>query len=285
MKDNAQNKSAACSLPCLNTNNSTERVEKQSRKLSSAHRKTAFALRENVGLLVVRYGLSNVGFMTLTFSKNISDMREAQRRFNSLASHVLTNRYLAWICVVQRHMTGRVHFHLIVAIGRDIRAGINFAEVKCKNYSSANVALRGEWTFWRGMARRYGFGRVELLPIKSTAQAVAKYVSEYIEKHIGNRETADKGARLVRYSRGTNHFSSRFSWNTPNAKLWRRKLQLFAERFGFTSENYSEGFRQQFGDRWLFHLNPLVQSIELSQELRGNTLEAAFRAALTMQER
>jgi hypothetical protein len=43
-------------------------------------------------------------------------------------------------------------------------------------------------------APKYGFGRTELLPIKKTAEGVAKYVGKYVAKHIGQRLPADKGA-------------------------------------------------------------------------------------------
>ena len=67
----------------------------------------------------------------------------------------------------------------------DIRTGFHFAAVKRGDYRSASAYLRREWRFWRATAPKYGFGRTELLPIKKTAEGVAKYVGKYIAKHIG----------------------------------------------------------------------------------------------------
>jgi hypothetical protein len=244
-------------------------------------------LRENVRLLVEAHGLARIGFMTLTFARNIRDIREAQRRFNSLASHVLTKRYRDWICVVERHQSQRVHFHLVVAVGHDIRAGIDFAEIERKNYASVNPALYDEWDFWRATAKKYGFGRVQLMPVKTNAEAIANYVAKYIEKHVGCRIRADKGARLVRYSKNANPVTSRYSWNTTNGGLWRRKLKLFAERHGLTAVTYAEGFRRRYGKKWTCRLTPLIQSIELPtglghDESAQKSLEAAFQVARTM---
>lgn len=49
---------------------------------------------------------------------------------------------------------------------------------------------------------RYGFGRAELLPIRSYAGGIARYVGKYLEKGSQFRGEQFKGARMVRYSRG-----------------------------------------------------------------------------------
>ena len=41
-----------------------------------------------------------------------------------------------------------------------------------------------------------------MLPICSTAEAIAKYTGGYIAKHMQNRKECDKGVRLVRYGKG-----------------------------------------------------------------------------------
>ncbi|MBU6402480.1 MAG: hypothetical protein KGS61_19340, partial [Verrucomicrobia bacterium] len=142
-----------------------------------------------------------------------------------------------------------------------IRTGFDFDAVKRKDCRSASEYLRSEWAFWRHTAEKYGFGRTELLPIKSTGEAVAEYVGKYIGKHIGNRLPQDKGARLVRYSRGTNRATARFSWCTPGAALWRTKLGLLCRALGLTSDNYTEKFREWYGARWSHTLAPIVESL------------------------
>jgi hypothetical protein len=149
--------------------------------------------------LAKRFGLERLGFLTLTFADNVQVLQEANRRFHSLDTHVIRRRYERAIAVPERQKSGRVHFHLVVVAGADIRSGADFEAFKRKDYRSANPALRSEWAFWRGTAPRFRFGRTELLPVKSTPEGMARYVGKYISKHVRARTAGDKGARLVRY--------------------------------------------------------------------------------------
>jgi hypothetical protein len=159
----------------------------------------------------------------------------------------------------------RPHYHLLVVMAEDIRTGFDFAAVKRGHYGSASEYLRREWKFWRDMAPKYGFGRTELLPIKKTAEGVAKYIGKYISKHIGQRLPEDKGARLVRYSKGTNRIGIRFSWVSPGAYMWRSKLGTFCRMMNLNSDNYKIFLKEWFGKNWIYHLYPLIQSIKLSE--------------------
>ena len=225
-------------LPCLNTNNSNERKIERSDSPSAAHRKTAFALKLNVLWLIERYGLERIGFLTLTFARHVVSFKEAQKALHSLMTGVLKKRYPEYIIVMERMDSKRIHYHLLVVLAEDIRTGFDFAAVKRGDYRSAGDYLRREWKFWRETAPKYGFGRTELLPIKKTAEGVAKYVGKYVAKHIGQRLPEDKGARLVRYSQGTNRVSTRFFWHTPGADMWRAKLGTFCRMLNLNSDNY-----------------------------------------------
>jgi hypothetical protein len=116
-----------------------------------------------------------------------------------------------------------------VVLPDDIRTGFNFDAVHQGDYRTAGAALRSEWAYWRNTARAYGFGRTELLPVRSTSEAIGRYVGKYISKHISHREVRDRGVRLVEYSRGARMCRTRFAWATENAAAWRRKVALFAE--------------------------------------------------------
>jgi hypothetical protein len=74
-----------------------------------------------------------------------------------------------------------------VVLDADIRTGLDFAAVAMRDYRTAPAALKSEWAFWRETAPRYGFGRTELLPIKSTAEGFSKYVGKYIAKQAIHR--------------------------------------------------------------------------------------------------
>jgi len=226
-------------LPCLNSNISTEnRVrgkegEENSplrlAKLSTQHRKSAFVLKESIELLAAKFSIENLGFLTLTFKDHVLSPKEAQRRFNSLVSHVIKVRYREYVGVMERQKSGRIHYHILVVLDSDIRTGFDFDQVSNGNYKSASQVLRSEWAFWRKTAPKYRFGRTELLPVKSSIEAMAKYVGKYISKHIEARTLEDKGVRLVRYSRGARAGTTRFMFQSDGSQAWRRKVATFAQ--------------------------------------------------------
>ncbi|WP_052678194.1 rolling circle replication-associated protein [Escherichia coli] len=130
------------SLPCLYSNNSIENHLNSLRfdsleaardaafQLNTQVRKSASCLAWNVEFLCSKFGIENLGFLTLTFRDHVLDPKEAQRRFNSLRTNVLRERYQADIRVVERQKSGRIHYHLLVVIGEDIRTGFDLMLVR-----------------------------------------------------------------------------------------------------------------------------------------------------------
>ncbi len=270
----------AAGLPCLSSNNSIQTATGNTpespalidfQRFSTQHKKSATALAWNVEFLAGKYSLERLGFLTLTFAQDIKDPIEAQRRFNSLASNVLRDRYADYIRIWERTKKGRIHYHLLVVLPEDIRTGFSFVEAEFGVYTSAPKALRSEWAFWRSTAKEYGFGRTELLPIRSTAEGIARYVGKYISKHMAQREERDKGFRLVEYSRGARQVSTRFAFNTTGSRDWRRKLELFcAYVSGF--KGYCIGFedlKNELGPQWAFHHREFIANLPLCQVESG----------------
>jgi len=211
-----------------------------------------------------RYGLEKLGFLTLTFRDNLQDLREAQRRFNSLNTGILRGRYARAIGCWERQNRGAVHFHLVVTLATDIRTGFDFSAIERRDYRSASPDLRSEWAFWRETAPRYGFGRTELLPIRSTAEGIARYVGSYVSAHVRQRGDGDKGARVVRFlgfKAGDRQFGARFAWNTTNGWMWRTKVRLFAESCGVHD---MEKLTALFGPRWAYMLQPAILATSLA---------------------
>lgn len=258
-------------LPCLNRNNSDGGQVNESDPappvsqilLSTSHRKSAAALIMNVANFCTKFGIEKVGFLTLTFGDHVTDYREAQRRFNSLRKMVLKHRYLDWIRVIERQKSGRIHYHLLVALSEDIRTGFDFSAIEKHDYRSANKALRDQWAFWREVAPKYNFGRTELLPVKSNSEGISKYVGKYIGKSIENRLPEDKGCRLVEYSSGARMASSKFQFVSKGSSEWRRKVSIFvhyiAENTGCTPT--FEGMRQMLGSGWAYQWREFILSL------------------------
>jgi hypothetical protein len=264
-------------LPCLYSNNSIEGgqgvpvglpeetpqvVADKVNILQSNHRKTAALLAWTVKELAEVHGLEKLGFLTLTFADHVTDPKEAQRRLNSLLSNVINDRYGSWVRVFERQVSGRIHYHLLVVLGDDIRTGFDFAGIAQGDYHTACPALKSEWAFWRECARSYGFGRTELLPVKSTSEGIARYVGKYISKHIEHREERDKGVRLVAISKGARVGSTRFAWATDKSFLWRRKLKLLASVLGVSEVSQ---MASKYGARWAYKLKDVLARFQLNE--------------------
>lgn len=231
--------------------------------LSPYARKSAFVLIQNTEKFINSVGKNNVGFLTLTFKENVTDHKEAIRRFKSFLKHYLNKNFGSWMRISERQKRGAWHFHILVDCRQDIRTGVNFDEIYGKTgrkkYSSCSPYLRSLWQSLREACEKYGFGRSELLPIESNVAAMAKYIGKYLSKHNCWRDPSDKGIRLAGYSGKSTRSNTKFSWNTEGSKEWRKKLEKFAEIHEFTSH---EEFNHNFGSSWAHKLRPFILLVD-----------------------
>lgn len=100
------------------------------------------------------------------------------------------------------------------------------------------------------------------MPIRSSAEAISRYVGKYISKHIGNREERDKGVRLAGFSKAARVGTSRFAWATPGSWVWRCKLKTLAESLGVKE---IAGMTTKFGPRWPFYVRDVVARFQLQK--------------------
>lgn len=271
----------ADSLPCLYSNNSPEidlitgqaiadnPVLALVSVLTPYHKKQAQSLYLNVERLVNKEAKSpnHVGFLTLTFPDNVKDYKEASRRFDSFSKNFLLKHsdFGHWICTKEQQKRGSWHYHLLICLSQDIKSGVNFEELSQRRYTSASAYLRNLWKELREAMPKYNFGRSELQPIKSNAEAMGRYIGKYISKHIGSRDNSSKGARLVTYSQGWVKNSMKMSWNTDNAKLWRTKVKMFAWNNGCT-ELYQ--LKEKLGSTWAYkHQDDILNIFDIITEL------------------
>lgn len=267
-------------LPCLNRNNSINKFN----ELSTSHKKSTYALELNSHSFVKHCGFNNVGFLTLTFSDDIQDRQEAQRRFNSLRTNFLNEHFKGYVRVMERCKSGRIHYHLLVDCGCDIRSGLDFRKLQAKDYRSANANLRRFWRLLRSELPKYGFGRAELLPIKTNEKQLAKYISKYIGKHIEQRKPEDKGARLCQFSSNGvwKIATTRFSFWSDGYREWLRKLRLFIDLtiysllkdYGISPssneiDDIDKFFKGVLGNKWIFTNADNIFNIDNTMERLG----------------
>jgi hypothetical protein len=223
-----------------------------------------------------RYGLHRLGFLTLTFADHVLSPAEAQRRYRSLRTGVLSKRYVAFLRVFERQKSGRIHYHLLVVLPEDVRDGVDFEAFGRGDYRSASAYLRSEWAFWRVTAKAYRFGRTELMPIRSTEEGIGRYVGKYIGKHHAARKAEDKGVRLVEYSTGARMARTRFGWVTDGAAAWRSKVRLFAQIMGQRDGvDYSDlaALGARF-PRWPFYYRKFILDLPLLTPPPGHAMDS-----------
>lgn len=255
-------------FPCLNKNNSSVDIK----QLTTAQKKSAYALERNVKSFVEYFGLDNVGFLTLTFADHVTDRIEAQRRFNILRTEFLKKYYPNYIRVIERTKSGRIHYHLLVSTRENIRKGLNFNQIAQRNYKSASAAIRKHWERLRNTLPKYGFGRAELLPIKSNSKGLSKYIAKYIGKTIGNRLPEDKGMRLCQTSQDLEGRwkivrNCNFQFVSRGSKLMRSCIGRFVyfvamvfDDCNFNYLNYTEKLRDYLGQYWFYKNRDLIFS-------------------------
>tara|TARA_B110001450_G_C17586987_1_gene467349 strand:+ start:271 stop:1164 length:894 start_codon:yes stop_codon:yes gene_type:complete len=260
------------SLPCLNSIICTENPLTTSigtNKLSTNHKKSAFILGESVRIFCDTHKITHTGFLTLTFPITLRDPKLAQKRLHSFMTNVLTPRYKNHISVFERQESGSIHYHFLISLAQDIKTGINFEQLEKRNYKTANKYLKAEWKFLREIAPNYGFGRTELLPVKTNEQAMAKYIGKYIAKHVEVREYQDKGIKLVRYSDGARIGNNRFNFISEGSKLWRQKLRQFAvvveDHVPHAIINSPLDFKKYLGPSWAYKNRDYILNIELDK--------------------
>ena len=296
--------SAKRSVPCLDSNNCIETEQtgeikqlpvgyenpkgQSLNEFSTSYRKSTAALEMNVKAFIETFGLDKVGFLTLTFADDVTDPKEAQRRFHSLRTNFLKRHFPEYVCVYERTKKGRIHFHLLVNTRLNIRRGLNFRQLsdnsipRKERYKSANPYLRQLWTLLRENVGKYGFGRTELLPVKTNSKGLSRYVSKYIAKHIDSRLPEDKGYRLVRTSMDKKSMwkvaNSNFAFVSKGSKEWRRKLKKWVELWipylnkwaewnsrtlpSINQDNYNTVLASVLSPKWAFRNREVILTME-----------------------
>ena len=152
-----------------------------------------------------------------------------------------------------------------------------FQSAGSRKLSVGKCRAPGRMGLWRQTAGDFGFGRTELLPVKSCAEAVAVYIGKYIGKSITCRTEQDKGVRLVEYSKDARMASSRFQFVSSGSAQWRRKVALFAQivaKLHGKPINSLDDLAETLGSRWAYNNRPFISALPDSEEIEIQEEEA-----------
>lgn len=251
-------------------------LSKEPIRMPGTKAKQAKALAFNIKWMGETFGVERLGFLTLTVGDtvngrfvNVKARAEASRRFNSILNRI-RERYRCGVVVTERHKNGGIHFHLVVVLPFDARTGFDFEAVKRRDYRSVSKSLRDEWAWWRDNQDRYGFGRHELMPVKSNEEAIGRYVAKYLSKSWEERTDDDYGGRCVRYfgrwsASGVKcgpPMSARHGAMTPRAQAWReclKQVQFVTKQLG--AEVNEQNIKENNGPRWAWRFTRQIQSV------------------------
>ena len=144
---------------------------------------------------------------------------------------------------------------------------------------------------------RYGFGRSQLIPIRTGVEAISRYMATYMVNNLKGRKAYDKGARLTRYSRNWKEVIDKhgnkikiliysksspiLAWNSDNGKKWRQQLKLFfVHIMGYPSSLWTDEkdnlaskiLKDRFGPSWAYHLQNDIMNLTKEKILEGKTI-------------
>ena len=256
----ADGKSAGCGaqatlprLPCLKSSNLNGRT----------NRKPLFAAQQNMRGYVARVGEDRIGVLTVTTADECRSLREFQRRWNSLMTNFVRRLWKSGVWVRERQVrTGNWHGHALVDVGFEIRPGFPFEEVARRNYRNVDGRVRDFWKQLREKAPRYGFGRTELLPIKSNSDWAIKYLTSYLGKALFSEKTVgEENSRLFGMWGCVRTAYSRFDW--VSGRIVRRKKAWLAWAHGLEGE---DAFSRRYGNRWWFRLGESLMRVILPED-------------------
>ncbi len=109
--------------------------------------------------------------------------------------------------------------------------------------------------------RRYKFGRFQLCPIRTCGKAMGRYLSGYLAKGYAGRKPGEKRYRMYGCSRAASKkrmAGAQFCWVGGNARVWRKKVALVAQRFGCRD---MDSLNRRFGRRWAYKLREFILAL------------------------
>lgn len=128
-------------------------------------------------------------------------------------------------------------------------------------YANVDPRLRALSRFLREKAASHGFGRVELLPLKYSGAACARYFTKYLTKAVGSDKlVGEERCRLFGIWGGRRFVYSRFSFRS--SRILQRKKEWLAATLGYNSP-------AEIGNitpHWWFHFGRVLSDVILPLE-------------------
>ena len=159
--------------------------------------------------------------------------------------------------------SGNWHAHAVVNVGFDIKTGFPFDQVRRSFSANVDPRIRELWKRLRKRGADYGFGRIELLPLKASGKACARYLTKYLAKAFGyTKSEGEEKCRLFGVWGGVRSVRSPFS--SVNSRIMRKRKEWMAAEFDIAD---LDGFKRTFGLHWWFHLGSALRDVILPESI------------------
>lgn len=256
MEDNGERPDAVASatapaLPSLKKDNC----------ITNGRYRSVFVARENIQLFIWKTGERNVGALTVT-AADCLEVREFQDKWHSYLNALRKELPTGMWTRERQPRSGNWHAHAAVNVGWDIKSDFPREQVAKGFYANVNPKLRALWKYLREKASTHGFGRVELLPLKYSGAACAKYFTKYLTKAVASEKAVgDEKCRLFGVWGGARFVYGRFSF--LSSRIVQKRKQWLAEALELHD---AAQLRQVLGRHWWFHFGSVLLDVVMPIE-------------------
>jgi hypothetical protein len=256
MEDNGERPDAVASatapaLPSLKKDNC----------ISNGRYRSVFVAQENIRLFIWKCGDENIGALTVT-AADCLEVREFQEKWHSFLNALKKELPCGMWTRERQPRSGNWHAHAAVNVGWDIKSDFPRDQVAKGFYANVNPKLRALWKYLREKAATHGLGRVELLPLKYSGAACAKYFTKYLTKAVASEKNAgDEKCRLFGAWGGVRFVHSRFSF--LSSRIVQKRKAWLAEALEL---QHPTELRQMLGPHWWFHFGEALSQVVMPPE-------------------
>ena len=251
-------KSAGCGapaplprLPCLKKDNC----------IVNGRYRSVFVAQENIRLYIWKSGEQNVGALTVT-AVDCLEASEFQEKWHSYLN-ALKKIFPSGMWTRERQpRSGNWHAHGAVNVGWDIQTNFPRDQVQRRFYANVDPRLRELWKYLREKAESHGFGRVELLPLKYSGAACARYFTKYLTKALGSEKSlGEEKCRLFGVWGGVRFIRPRFTF--CSSRIIQKRKRWLAEMLELPDETY---LAKSLGQRWWFHFGKALCEVIMPED-------------------
>jgi len=229
--------------------------------ISNGRYRSVFVAQENIRLFIWKCGEQNIGSLTVT-AAGCLEVREFQDKWHSYLNALKKELPSGMWTRERQPRSGNWHAHAAVNVGWDIKSEFPRDQVAKGFYANVDSRLRKLWKHLREGAASRGLGRVELLPLKYSGAACAKYFTKYLTKAVASEKSVgDEKCRLFGVWGGMRFVHPRFSFLSSRI-VQKRKLWL-SHVLDLESPTR---LPQTLGPHWWFHFGQALCEVVMPAE-------------------